>query len=59
MLGFSAHRCTVFTIKGDIKDAGAEFLRHLNLQLQAFAHPHFDAAVVIAHRDHDTRGLGL
>jgi len=28
------------------------------LQLQAFAHPRFDAAVVIAHRDHDTRGLG-
>jgi hypothetical protein len=28
------------------------------LQLQAFAHPRFDATVVIAHRDHDSRGLG-
>ena len=58
MLGFSAHRRAVFAIQGDIKHAGTKFLRHFSLQLQAFAHPRFDAAVVIAHRDHNTRGLG-
>jgi hypothetical protein len=58
MFDFSTYGGTVFTIEGDIKYAGAEFLRHFCLQLQAFAHPRFDAAVVIAHRDHNTRGLG-
>jgi hypothetical protein len=28
------------------------------LQLQAFAHPRFNTALVIAYGDHDTRGLG-
>ena len=58
MLGFSAHGRAVFAIEGDIEDAGTKFLRHLSLQLKAFAHPRFDAAVVIAYGDHDTRGLG-
>ena len=58
MLGFSAHRRAVFAIKGDIKNASTKFLRHLSLQLQTFAHPRFNAAVVIAYGDHDTRGLG-
>jgi hypothetical protein len=54
MLGLSAHRRTVFAIQSDIKNTGTKFLRHVSLQLQAFAHPRFDAAVVITNRDHYT-----
>ena len=57
MFGFTADGGTIFAIEGDIEDAGTEFLRHLRLQLQAFAHPRFNATVVIAYWDHDTRGL--
>jgi len=48
MLCLAAHGGTVFTIEGHIKDAGSKLLRHLSLQLQAFAHPRFDTAVVVA-----------
>ena len=50
MLGLQPDGRAIFTIEGDIKDAGTEFLRHLGLQLQAFAHARFDAAVVVADR---------
>jgi len=53
----ATHRGTIFTIEGDIEDTGAELLRHLGLQLQAFAHPHFDAAVVVADRQLHAAGL--
>jgi hypothetical protein len=50
MLCLAAHGGTVFTIQGHIKDAGAKLLRHLSLQLQAFAHPRFDTAVMVTDR---------
>jgi hypothetical protein len=50
VLGFAAHRGTIFAIQGDIKHASAEFLQHLGLQLQAFAHADLNAAVVVTDR---------
>jgi hypothetical protein len=51
MFCLAANRGAVFTIKGYIKDAGSKLLRHLSLQLQAFAHPHFDTAVMVTDRE--------
>jgi hypothetical protein len=57
MLNFAAYWGAIFTVQGDIKDAGAKLLRHFCLQLQAFAHPHFDTTVVITHRQKHACGL--
>ena len=52
MLNFTPNRGTIFTIQCDIENARAKLLRHLSLQLQAFAHPHFDTTVVITNRQY-------
>ncbi len=57
MLGLAAHRGAVFAVERDVEHAGAELLGHLGLQRQALAHARFDAAVVVAHRQHDGTGL--
>jgi hypothetical protein len=57
VFGFATDRCAIFAIQGDIKNAGAELLRHLGLQLQAFAHPRFDTAVMVTNRQLDASGL--
>jgi hypothetical protein len=59
VLGFTADGRAVFAVEGDIKDAGAEFGAHVGLQLQAFVHARHHAAVVIAHRQGPSRGLGV
>ena len=48
--GFGPHGGAIFAIERDIENAGAKLLRHLGLQLQAFAHACLDAAVMIANR---------
>ena len=48
---------TIFTVQRHIKDAGTKFFGHFSLQLQAFAHPHFDAAVMVT--DGQKTGLRL
>jgi hypothetical protein len=58
MLGFATDRGAIFAIQGDVKDARPELLRHLGLQLQAFAHPHFYATVVVAHWQMHSARLG-
>ena len=55
---WSANGRAVFAVQCHVKDAGAELLHHLSLQLQAFAHPHFNAAVMVAHRQVSRGGLG-
>ena len=57
VLGLAAHGGAVFTVERDVKHASAELLAHFGLQLQAFAHAHFHAAVVVAHREHAGGGL--
>jgi len=57
MLCLATHRGTVFAIEGHIKDAGSKLLRHFSLQLQAFAHPRVDTAVMVANRQLDASGL--
>lgn len=54
---FAAHRSPVFAIERNVEDAGTKLLGELRLQLQALAHAHFHAAVVIAHRQHASGGL--
>ena len=56
---FTTHRRTVFTVKRDIEHAHAKLLVHLGLQLQAFAHACFHAAVVIANRQLHRARLGV
>ena len=51
---FAAHGCAIFQIKRDIKHRA-----HVALQLQAFAHELFDAAVVVTHRQVGRRVFGL
>jgi hypothetical protein len=58
MFGFATNRGAIFAIEGDVKNARPELLRHLGLQLQAFAHPHFHATVVVAHRQVHSARLG-
>ena len=58
MLGLEAHRSAVFAIQRDVKDAGAELLRHLGLQLQALAHAHLNATVMVADRQKTGLRLG-
>ena len=58
MFDLAAHGRTVFTIQTHIKHAGAKLLRHLGLQLQAFAHPHFDTAVMVTDGQLKARSLG-
>ena len=52
VLGFAAYRRAVFAIQRDIKHTHTKLLLHLGLQLQAFAHALFNAAVVVADRQH-------
>ncbi len=54
---FAAHRGAVFTVQGDVKDTGAELLRHFSLQLQAFEHPRRCATVVVANRQSSAASL--
>ena len=56
---FLAHGGPVFTVQGDVEYAGAELGHHLGLQLQAFAHAHVHAAVVIADRQPHCATLGV
>ena len=56
---FLADGSAVFAIERDIKDAGAELGHHLGLQLQAFAHAHVHAAVVIADGQAHCATLGV
>ena len=58
VLRFTAHGRTVLAIEGHVKDAGAPFLGHFGLQLQAFSHPHLDAAVMVTDRKQPLLGLG-
>ncbi len=48
LIAFATHRCSIFAIQRHVKHADAELLGHFSLQLQAFDHPRFDTAVVIA-----------
>ena len=57
VFGFATDWRAIFAVQGDIKNAGAEFLRHLGLQLQAFAHPRFDTAVMVTNRQRHATGL--
>jgi hypothetical protein len=57
VLNFTAYWGAIFTVQGDIKDAGTKLLRHFRLQLQTFAHPHLDTTVVITHRQKHACGL--
>ena len=47
---FIAHRGSVFAVQRHVKNASAEFLGHLCLQLQALEHARRRTAVVIANR---------
>jgi len=58
VLGLLAHGRAVFTVQRDIEHAGTELGHHLGLQLQAFAHALFHAAVMVAHRQQCGCGLG-
>jgi hypothetical protein len=57
VFGFATDWGAIFAVQGDIEDAGTELLRHLGLQLQAFAHPRFDTAVVVTNRQQNATGL--
>jgi len=57
VLNFTTYWGAIFTVQGHIKHAGTKLLRHFRLQLQAFAHPHFDTTVVITHRQKHACGL--
>jgi hypothetical protein len=50
MVFLPTNRRTILAVKRHIEGAGAKFLRHRRLQRQTFAHPDFDAAVVVAYR---------
>ena len=58
MIALATHRGAIFAVKRNIKNASAEFSRHLGLELQALAHPLLDAAVVITDRQKRRRSLG-
>ena len=47
VVGLTPYRRAIFTVQRDIKDTGTQLLRHFSLQLQAFSHACFDAAVVV------------
>jgi hypothetical protein len=56
MFNFAANWRAIFTIQGDVEDTSTKLLRHLSLQLQAFAHPHFNTAVMVTDgQDHACR----
>ena len=57
VISLATHGRAVFAVQCDVKDAGAELLAHLGLQLQAFAHARLNAAVVVAHRQYAGRSL--
>jgi len=50
MVFFTPDRGAVLTVQRHVKNASTELLGHFRLQSQAFAHPHFNAAVVVTHR---------
>ena len=47
---FPPHGCTVFAVQCHVEDAGTKLFGHFCLQLQAFAHPRLDAAVMVTDR---------
>jgi hypothetical protein len=51
MVMLTANRRTVLAVERYIKGAGTELLGHRGLQGQTFAHPGFDATVVITNRN--------
>jgi hypothetical protein len=57
VFGFTAHGGAIFAVEGHIKNADSELLGHLSLQLQAFAHPRFDTAVMVTNRQQNACGL--
>ena len=57
MVLFATHGRTVFAIQGDVHDAHTKFLVQLGLQLQAFAHANFHAAVVVTDGQYPCGGL--
>jgi hypothetical protein len=58
MVAFGTHGGPVFAIQRSIKNAGPEFGRQFGLQLQAFAHAHLNATVMVANRQKPGRSLG-
>ncbi|GAB3470340.1 hypothetical protein GCM10011496_03330 [Polaromonas eurypsychrophila] len=58
MLGFAADRRAILAVQRHVEHAGAEFFDHFSLQLQAFAHPCLDAAVVVTDRQKTCCSLG-
>ena len=58
MVIFAPHRGAILAVQGHVKNAGPELLGHLGLQLQAFDHPRFDTAVMVANRQYACRALG-
>jgi hypothetical protein len=57
MLMLTANRRAVLAVERHIKGAGTKLFGHCGLQGQAFAHPGFDATVVIANWNWACRAL--
>jgi hypothetical protein len=57
MVFFTSHGSAILAIQRHVKNASAKLLGHLCLQSQAFYHPHFNAAVVVAYRQRSRCGL--
>ncbi len=51
------YRRAIFAIQGHVKYAATELLHQLLLQLQAFTHALFNAAVVVAYRQRNGASL--
>jgi hypothetical protein len=49
LIDLTTNRCPIFAVQSHVKDASPELLNHVGLQLQAFDHPRFDTAVVVAY----------
>ena len=58
MVFLPANGGAVLAVQGHVKDASPELLGHVSLQLQAFPHPHLDATVMVANRQHACCALG-
>jgi hypothetical protein len=58
VLGLATRRRSVLAVQRDVEHASTEFLKHVSLQLQAFAHSRLHAAVVVTHRQKAGYRLG-
>ena len=58
LIPLAANGGTIFAVQRHVKHADAELLGHVCLQLQAFDHPRFDTAVMVANRQDACRALG-